>query len=68
MCNADTSINTYFWKTDHEIKGNRAGPRKCTDWDHFEAWAHERAVEFHGEEAFMKTLVPRDEEGSMGPL
>ncbi|PYH98984.1 hypothetical protein BO71DRAFT_425608 [Aspergillus ellipticus CBS 707.79] len=32
ICNADITVNTYYWK-DGEIQGNRTGARTCTNWE-----------------------------------
>ncbi|KAK4195845.1 hypothetical protein QBC40DRAFT_314971 [Triangularia verruculosa] len=73
MCNADTTINTYYWHEDSTgkmmIKGDRTGPRKCTDWDHLQAWAEDRTIYGGDRERFLENLVSHDHEGGgLGPL
>lgn len=58
MCNADVSINTYFWENPRTIKGSRAKTRKCTDWSRLQAWADERTLSASDRDAFLETLVP----------
>ncbi|KAI0418435.1 hypothetical protein F5X98DRAFT_338057 [Xylaria grammica] len=58
MCNADVTLNTYFWQTPFEIKGKRDGPRKCTDWSLIEAWADERSLNATNRTQFLDSLVP----------
>ncbi|GAD97500.1 hypothetical protein AN7265.2 [Paecilomyces variotii No. 5] len=57
MCNADITVNTYYWKNPTEIQGNRTGVRKCTDWSRIQEWADERVVDFKSPEHFLDTLV-----------
>ncbi|KAJ9248631.1 hypothetical protein DTO207G8_7267 [Paecilomyces variotii] len=57
ICNADITVNTYYWKSPTEIQGNRTGVRKCTDWSRIQEWADERAVDFGGPDKFLDTLV-----------
>lgn len=57
ICNADLTVNTYYWNSDGEIQGNRTGFRRCTDWQRIQEWAEKRAVEFDGPENFLNTLV-----------
>ncbi|KAI1120825.1 hypothetical protein F5Y10DRAFT_289256 [Nemania abortiva] len=66
MCNVDVTLNTYFWLSSHEIKGNRTGSRKCTDWNHLQAWADERTLRASGKEEFLASLVQRDELEGVG--
>ncbi|KAF2963011.1 hypothetical protein GQX73_g10561 [Xylaria multiplex] len=61
MCNADTTINTYAWKNNHEIRGSRTGSRRCTDWDHLQAWANQRTLQIVDRSETMAALVPSDE-------
>ncbi|XXH05942.1 hypothetical protein Hte_012385 [Hypoxylon texense] len=68
MCNADVTINTFFWENPNKIDGNRAGPRKCVDWSRLQAWADERSLGLGGKEAFLTTLIPSDDPESMGPM
>lgn len=68
MCNADATINTFFWENPTKIDGDRSGPRKCVDWNRFQAWADERRLGFSGREAFLATLIPSDDPGTMGPV
>jgi len=65
MCNADVSINTYFWEDTHTIKGDRSGARKCTDWNRIQAWADERTVEYVNTDDFLAGLVQSGETGSI---
>ncbi|KAI1455164.1 hypothetical protein F4805DRAFT_290808 [Annulohypoxylon moriforme] len=67
MCNADVAINTYFWDSQGEIKADRTGPRRCTNWDQISEWADERTLELKNLDQFRKTLIPSDELGSIGP-
>ena len=67
MCNADITMNTFFWKTEHSIKGDRSGVRKCVDWDRIQAWADERALDAGDEERFLSTLIQSHEPDSIGP-
>lgn len=64
MCNADVTVNTYFWKPNGEIKGFREGPRKCTDWNRVQDWLDERELPFGSKEDFLASLVSNDEEGN----
>ncbi|KAI1809103.1 hypothetical protein GGS20DRAFT_573519 [Poronia punctata] len=57
MCNADVSINTYFWKDTHTIKGDRSGARRCTDWNRIQDWAEERSVKYSNIDDFLAGLV-----------
>lgn len=70
MCNAEAKVNTYFWKTPTEIKGNTTGTRSCADWSRVQAWTNSRKVDFEGAggEDFLHVLVPSDRNGSVGPL
>jgi hypothetical protein len=68
MCNADVAINTYFWEDPHKIKGSRAKTRKCTDWSRLQAWADERTLSASDRDAFLETLVPMGQAGSIGPV
>lgn len=68
MCNADVTVNTYYWKSSNEIKGFRQGPRKCTDWGRVQDWLDEREIAFTSQEDFLDSLISADEEGSMGPI
>ncbi|KAI0543947.1 hypothetical protein F4679DRAFT_566706 [Xylaria curta] len=61
MCNADVTVNTYFWQTPFEIKGKRDGPRKCMDWSLIEAWADERSLNASSRAQFLDSLVPSNE-------
>lgn len=67
MCNADVAINTYFWETPQKIKGSRAKTRKCTDWGRLQSWADERTLSASDKDAFLETLVPMGQTGSIGP-
>ncbi|KAI1177470.1 hypothetical protein F4777DRAFT_206751 [Nemania sp. FL0916] len=58
MCNADVTVNTYFWENPREIKGKSSWPRKCTDWDQIQAWADDRTVRFADQESLLSNLVP----------
>ncbi|KAK4655124.1 hypothetical protein QC762_404494 [Podospora pseudocomata] len=73
MCNADTTINTYLWQRDSHgklmIKGNRTGPRKCTDWDKLQEWAEDRTIYGSDRDRFLESLVsPSEHGGGLGPL
>lgn len=73
MCNADTTINTYLWQRDPHgklmIKGNRTGPRKCTDWDKLQEWAEDRTIYGSDRDRFLESLVsPSEHGGGLGPL
>ena len=68
MCNADVTVNTYYWKSPDEIQGNRTGTRKCTDWNRIQEWAEERAVKFEGVDDFLDTLVQSDEVGGINQV
>ncbi|KAH8434518.1 oxidase ustYa family protein [Aspergillus melleus] len=57
LCNADITVNTYYWKSATEIHGNRTGTRKCTNWERIQEWAIDRAVEFDGPDSFLDSLV-----------
>ncbi|PLB46207.1 hypothetical protein P170DRAFT_467316 [Aspergillus steynii IBT 23096] len=57
LCNADITVNTYYWKSPTEIHGNRTGTRKCTNWKKIQDWAIDRAVEFDGPDALTDSLV-----------
>ncbi|KAK0609935.1 hypothetical protein B0T17DRAFT_629454 [Bombardia bombarda] len=61
MCNADVSVNTFFWENPRKIKGDRSGPRKCTNWDRLQAWADERTVQYDDINQFLATLVYDDD-------
>ncbi|KUI67901.1 hypothetical protein VM1G_03125 [Cytospora mali] len=67
MCNADVTVNTYFWKTSDEIKGDSSGSRVCTDWDRIQKWTDERAVKYVGNDDLLSLLVPIDDADSIGP-
>ncbi|KAI1119771.1 hypothetical protein F5Y10DRAFT_291012 [Nemania abortiva] len=58
MCNADVTINTYFWESPDEIKGKSSGRRRCTDWDRIQAWADDRTISFADHESLLSSLVP----------
>ncbi|KAI0186505.1 hypothetical protein EV127DRAFT_371071 [Xylaria flabelliformis] len=61
MCNADVSVNTFFWEDPNTIKGDRSGNRKCVDWDSIQAWADGRAVDYDNIDDFLAGLVHTDE-------
>ncbi|KAI0189057.1 hypothetical protein F4808DRAFT_454100 [Astrocystis sublimbata] len=58
MCNADISMNTFFWKDPRTIKGDRSGARKCTNWDRIQDWADNRRVQYADMDEFIDALVP----------
>ncbi|KAI0910067.1 hypothetical protein F4823DRAFT_387654 [Ustulina deusta] len=60
MCNADVSVNTFFWENKYKIKGDRSGARKCTNWDSIQAWADKRTVQYTGIDEFLARLVHTD--------
>ncbi|KAI0977177.1 hypothetical protein F4678DRAFT_412102 [Xylaria arbuscula] len=62
MCNADTTLNTYFWKSPGKIKGDPTGPRRCTNWSRLQDWADERDVNVQNFQEMVDNLVPIDEE------
>ncbi|KAF2229936.1 hypothetical protein EV356DRAFT_367735 [Viridothelium virens] len=64
MCNADLTVNTYYWKGPDAIQGNRTGSRRCTDWHRLQEWAEKRPVKFEGADNFYDTLVRDNTAGS----
>ncbi|KAH7311621.1 hypothetical protein B0I35DRAFT_438461 [Stachybotrys elegans] len=61
MCNADVTVNTYFWKSPDEIKGNRHGHRRCTDWSLVQQWLDDRSLDFENKEIFLSSLVYQED-------
>ncbi|KAK4190588.1 hypothetical protein QBC35DRAFT_471745 [Podospora australis] len=68
MCNADVTVNTYYWEKPGKIKGNRSGARKCTDWDRLQEWSDQRTVVISEEAKLVDVIAQKDETGSVGPL
>ncbi|KAI1204065.1 uncharacterized protein F4807DRAFT_449050 [Annulohypoxylon truncatum] len=68
MCNADLTVNTYFWESSKRIRGDRSGHRKCMNWERIQAWAEERSLAARDRDSFIATLVPSDEAGTLGPV
>ncbi|KAI1325442.1 hypothetical protein F5Y16DRAFT_401443 [Xylariaceae sp. FL0255] len=59
MCNADLKLNTYRYETPEQVRGDRSGTRKCTNWDRIQAWAdaEERDLQIGGD-GFIYMLTP----------
>lgn len=57
MCNAEATIVTYSWGGPHGIQADRSGLRKCTNWDVFDEWAQQRALQVEDKETFLTKLV-----------
>ncbi|KAK6835050.1 hypothetical protein PG987_009744 [Apiospora arundinis] len=67
MCNADVTINTYFWASKDEIKGYRSGPRKCTNWGLVQSWLSSREIDLGDREGFLTSLVSVNEGEANSP-
>jgi len=69
MCHADVTINTVEWETPTKLRGVKAGPRKCMDWERIEAWANSRSVNAaNGSDFINGKLAKFGQIGSIGPL
>ncbi|KAK8855108.1 tat pathway signal sequence [Apiospora arundinis] len=67
MCNADATINTYFWASKDDIKGYRSGPRKCTNWGLVQSWLSSREIDLGDREGFLASLVSVNEGEANSP-